>query len=172
MTPTWLSADSPVSAQGAFRNWVDVKSCSLCVISSLPATAPLRNRQNTCEFVNSPFLTVVSPLLWAPCIIHLLKAFPPWGAVGRVARWSVKPQLRKPLFPTAGTRSQPPRASAVCGLGRTEWDCRPVWGPRPALCQVGRAATARVFSRLISSGWAKPGWAARVIFASVQTEVL
>lgn len=167
MIPTWLTADSPVSAQGAFQNWVDAKSCSLCVISSIP---PEQVEYLWICQLSLPHSYV--PLLWAPCIIHLLKAFPPWGAVGRAAKWSVKPQLGKPFFPTAGTRSQPHSASAVCGLGRTEWDCTPVWGPRPALCQVGRAATARVFLRLISSGWAKPGWAARVIFASAQTEVL
>ena len=60
-------------------------------------------------------------------------------------------------------------ASAVCGMDEMK-----LWTslrPRPALCLVGRAATAHVFLCLISSGWAKPEWAARVIFASLQTEV-
>lgn len=35
MIPTCLTADSPVSAQSAFQNWVGAKSCSLCVISSI-----------------------------------------------------------------------------------------------------------------------------------------
>lgn len=61
-------------------------------------------------------------------------------------------------------------ASAVCGVD--EMKLRTSLRPRPALCLVGRAATALVFSCLISSGWAKPGWAARVIFASLRTEVL
>lgn len=100
----------------------------------------------------------MSPLLRAPFIIHLLKAFSPWGAVGRVAKRSVKPQLGKPLFPTAGTGSQPHRASAVYGLGRTEWDCRPVWGPRPALCQVGRAAQPVCFcASLVLGGPSQDG---------------
>lgn len=153
MIPTWLTADSPVSAQGAFQNWVDAKSCFVCVISSSP-----RIRQDTCEFVNSPFPTVVSPLLRAPCIIHLLKAFSALRSSGQSSQAICETTARETIISYWGTGSQPHRASAVCGLGWTEWDCRPVWGPRPALCQVGRAAQPVCFcASLVLGGPSQDG---------------
>lgn len=73
---------------------------------------------------------------------------------------------REAVLSYCGRREEEASYGLCCLRSWKKWDCRPVWGPRPGRCLVGRAATAHVFLCLISSRWAKPGRAARVIFAS------